>query len=213
MIKSNPKARIDLKFNFFKESESTNYAYSTYTSSNYNTINKRSAIYLNSSNRNDLSSALQPLKPDVIREHKDHSIIYGPAMTNRSSSHDYSTPHLQFITPASLPRRSTNYSNNVYVNDTPIYIVEKDNQSYDPNALGGAELSRTTMTTTPSGGSDSTSSSNHSSGSSTRSSKSFEENIEEYLEPEYDDLSKPEPKAKSTPPPPTEDNKTVSHNV
>jgi hypothetical protein len=67
------------------------------------------------------------------------------------------------------------------------------------------------MTTTPSTSTDSASGS--SKRESTRSSKSFEENIEEYLEPEYDDLSKPEPKVKSTPPPPditeSANNKTV----
>lgn len=140
------------------------------------------------------SSAMIPLKPDVIREHKDHSSIY--YRISSSSPNEYSTPAGAGVL--------TNRSTPIYSTDTTpvIYTVEPGRGGRPPRSTAATDapslISRTTMGTTPSTTEESMSSADSSKRDSTRSSKSFEENIDEYLEPECPDLSKPEPKSKSS---------------
>jgi flagellar biosynthesis/type III secretory pathway M-ring protein FliF/YscJ len=150
-----------------------------YTPSSYSTINKRSAIYLNSNSIKRDSTAMQPLKPDIIREHKDYSVI--STTTNSTLPNGFSTPYsAHFISPSSIPRATAGEKHSSGVNSTPIYIVD---QSYDQNPV------LTSSTSSSSSASSKRISSQTTSSSSSKSS--FEENIDEYLDPEFDDLSKP----------------------
>lgn len=148
------------------------------------------------------SSAMIPLKPDVIREHKDHSSIY--YRMSSSSPNDYSTPHTTTQTNRSTPIYSTDTTPVVYTVEPGRSLrlaaaSRQHHNSYDRSTADAPSLlSRTTGPTTPStteesvSSSLSTDSSESSKRDSTRSSRSFEENIDEYLEPEQPDLSKPQ---------------------
>lgn len=167
-----------------RKEEEAAYAYAP-SSTSYTTINKRSASYLNTNSLRMDNTALQPLKPDIIREHKDYSIISNASSTLPPTG--YSTPRIQYITPNSLPRNGEPNlsSNRFYINQTPSY-VNQDEPSYDRQPVN--DMPSTSFATTTSTSSSSSSSKRN----STISSK-FEEDIQEYLDPEFDDLRKPPP--------------------
>lgn len=57
-----------------------------YASSNYSTINKRSVAYAGANSIRGDTSTLQPLKPDVIREHQDYTSLYGNFLEHRQNN-------------------------------------------------------------------------------------------------------------------------------
>lgn len=139
------------------------------------------------------SSAMIPLKPDVIREHKEHSSIYYRSTATNSSSTSSNSPN-DYSTPNTI-------GSSVGIRSTPLYSTDTTPVIYtvEPGRTLRSVISRTTGPTTPSTTEESVTSSCSSSSSSSkrdsaRSSKSFDENIEEYLEPEGPDLSRPQPK-------------------
>ena len=145
-----------------------------FSHSNYS-VNKR--IYLNnvSTATRDLNSskfdAMQPLKPDNIREHQDYSSIYmnnNTSSVNKSPSR-YSMPYsnVYFDTPTSL--KGTNDFLLLAADD------QAQNESFDQNPVDISQIERD---------------------NSSCSSKFYEENIEEYQDPEFDDLRKPVEKNK-----------------
>ena len=157
--------------------------YTTRSSSinySYNSIYKRSATYA-SSIRGDNQSVIQPLKPDVRREHQESSSIYANInrTPSRSSGGLFETPDKKHKHGLIDSSKNSNYSNYYYNNNNttstsfrfPTSSSSQDDtdQSYDKNPVESSlildDLSE--------------------------SSKSFEENIEEYKEPKFVDLRKP----------------------
>ena len=132
-------------------------------SNDYNTINNRSAIYLASNSIYADASLVQPLKPDVRREHQYQDSLV--TTMNKTSSSKTSTPSYIFSSPLSLPKQRLE-TTNCFFNDSEI--------SYDNNPIESSIIDDTKSI----------------------GSKSFEENIEEYLDPKFDDLRKPSPKKK-----------------
>ena len=173
--------------------------YDNYTTSNsdYSSINRRNPIYISnrsSSSRGNYDNTImtQPLKPDTIREHQECNSIY-------SNLNNSKYINLLFKTPSTPGRRITRFldfnnnsmNSNIYYNNSDSSNSETnlvkskssrrkyDQTSYDRNPI------ESTLLNDPDGA-ESTSLSN--------STKSFDENIEEYLDPEFDDLRKPEQK-------------------
>jgi hypothetical protein len=170
------------------------YAYSTSGGgSNNSSFNKRT--YSTTSDKcsyNDSAAALQPLKPDTIREHRDQNPIYSNP-NNRS-----------------LSRHSSPYSNAIYMSPNSVNLSNRmpngrnatDSQpyyhSYNPslkkNSNNRADNKGYPRNNRLHGINDpveSTLMDETDSHSLTASTKSFEENIEEYQDPKFDDLSKP----------------------
>lgn len=148
--------------------EEQDYAFS---GSDYSSINKRSTIYTGSNSIRADSTTTVPLKPDVIREHHDFSSINGNFYRTPSRPSNYLNTVM--ISPESI---NHNYDNeSVYTNNHSIAIYNGPRvmqQSFDHNPVESSLFDDT--------------------GSSSRfSSKTFEENTDEYLEPKFDDLRKP----------------------
>jgi hypothetical protein len=173
--------------------------YDNYTSSNsdYSSLNRRNPIYIStrssSSRANYDNTILQPLKPDTIREHQECNSIYSNLNNSKYINLLFKTPN----TPGRRITRFLDFNNNDSMNSNIYYnnsdtsnsetnLVKLNNRrkydqtSYDRNPV------ESTLLNDPDGV-ELTSLSN--------SSKSFDENIEEYLDPEFDDLRKPEQKA------------------
>ncbi|CAF0836865.1 unnamed protein product [Brachionus calyciflorus] len=142
-----------------------------YTGSDYSSINKRSTIYTGSNSLRADSSTIMPLKPDVIREHQDYTSIYGQFFRTPSK-------HSNYLNTLMISPESINLDDNesVYTNNNSIQMYHNPRimqQSFDNNPVDASLY-------------DDTRSTSH------VSSKTFEENTEEYLEPKFDDLRKPQ---------------------
>ncbi|RMZ95070.1 leucine-rich repeat-containing 24 [Brachionus plicatilis] len=143
-----------------------------YSGSDYSSINKRSTIYTGSNSLRADSATIVPLKPDVIREHHDFGSVCGNFYRTPSRPSNYLNTLM--ISPESI---NQNYDDNdsVYTNNhsIPIYNGSRQmHQSFDNNPVENSFFDDTTS-------------------SSRFSSKTFEENTDEYREPKFDDLRKP----------------------
>jgi hypothetical protein len=144
------------------------------TSEYYNSMNSRKKAR-NSFYGDTMSNPSSlPLKPDVIREHHESNSIY--VNLNRSPS-KCSTPYINnlFASPYSSHRKlksqEPKYSRASNRNSK---LIHNANVSYDDNPIENSliyELNSSTSVSTE--------------------TKSFDENIEEYQDPKFDDLNKP----------------------
>jgi len=143
---------------------------STYSYTHSGTLGRRTnETYSGSTTSTTRNSAMGLLKPDVIRPHHDHASNYNTS-SNRTPSTRQSSPNSNinsflYSSPASLPPR-----------DDPAELDKliNINQSYDNNRVDMSLL--------------------FDDDEASSSSKSFDENIEQYQEPQFDDLRKPVPK-------------------
>jgi Leucine-rich repeat (LRR) protein len=172
--------------------------YDNYTTSNsdYSSLNRKNPIYVSarsSSSRGNYDNIIrQQLKPDTIREHQECNSIY-------SNLNNSKYINLLFKTPSTPGRRITRFldfnnnsmNSNIYYNNSDTSNSETNlvkfnsRRKYDQASYDRYPVESTLLNDPD--GVELTSLSN--------SSKSFDENIEEYLDPEFDDLRKPEQKA------------------
>jgi hypothetical protein len=180
----------------------------------YDSVNKRSAIYMRSAaaNYSDGGTLKQPLKPIVIRDHQDYSSIYSDVAATTSNNHQSGGGNRQMNCSSLSTTLTSSTPNN---NDTPRYSRLSANtssrrllavsaatgdQSFDHEPADRSFLPRLAVTSghnrhAPNrnryrnrGAGDDDESTASSGGAS---SKLFEENFEEYKDPKFDDLSKP----------------------
>jgi len=121
------------------------------------------------------NSTLGLLKPDVIRPHHDYSSSFNINSTNRTASSRHSSPNsnsLFFSSPISLVAANKQQQQQQNDSNELDNLLENNNQSYDNHPIIDNSLL-------------------FDDSSSSTSSKSFDENIEQYQEPQFDDLSKP----------------------
>ena len=150
-----------------------------YSGSEYSSINKRSTIYTGSNSLRADSATTVPLKPDVIREHHDFGSINDNFYRTPSRPSNYLNALM--ISPESI-NKTFDDNDSVYTNNhsIPIYNVSRlIQQSFDQNPVENSSFEDTRS-------------------SSRFSSKTFEENTDEYLEPKFDDLRKPKKHVKQS---------------
>ncbi len=145
----------------------------------YDSMNKRSAIYMRS---NYSDGTQQPLKPIVIRDHQDYSSIYSDVNANNNSNQHNSS--LSTTLTSSTPNDVSRYSR-LSASNSRRQANQRADQSFDPDAVDQSFLPRLGRRINDEDESASTASSGAS------SSKLFEENFEEYQDPKFDDLRKP----------------------
>lgn len=155
----------------------------------YDSINKRSAIYMRSQNPNDktITTLKQPLKPIVIRDHQDYSSIYSDNNNSTSNPNNSSlsttlTSTAPYGEPPSRHSRLSNSRTNTAQRKTP-------NTPRKPN--GRNETSFDNDPADVSFPSPRAADPFDDTSSSTNSSKLFEEDFEQYQDPKFDDLRKP----------------------
>jgi len=111
------------------------------------------------------NSAMGLLKPDIIRPHQDFNSNYN-VNSNRTPSSRQSSP---------------NSNTNTFFFSSPISLGPKQNQAELDNLLSNQSYDMHPVAESSLFYDDNLS----------NSSKSFDENIEQYQEPEFDDLRKP----------------------
>jgi hypothetical protein len=140
----------------------------------YSSIYKRPGSTTKTPKRPDPDLTL-PLKPDVRREHQECPSVYANKSDRSSAAGLYDTPD-RYFAPLydnnNNNNKNSTHSTNFYNNtiESASFFQEEDDadQSYDKNPVESSLLSH-----------------------DTDSSRSFEENIEEYKEPKFVDLRKP----------------------